>query len=377
MAIYFGTIPLTTVEKPLKIPFSGRGAGTYHPIGLSFRDILFHFYQVKSYKVSVQGIRFFDPFFKFMENQGGLPSTIIGAVQGVAAVSDMFGRPDYSLNGVTKIVDENFKEILFTDAGIAPCGRRHYLQQGLSSLLIDYTDILIKDNLYWPKIKLFIGDNSSLSTALNATPEVTDVTQMFSTNLVSFDRGNMIEVWTGDLSTFVFGSIEPSVSLSRTAISLSNAQQTSTIGIDAGEGESWDSQSDSSWISILSGRSGMGSGILTFRVAANSTGSKRTGIISINGAKVSITQDLTISLRPSSFLIGSVAKYLSSTILTSGPDFEWKVDDHGANWLWVVSPLQGVGNSQVNIQVTYNSSGYARSSTISVNEETITIYQDA
>jgi hypothetical protein len=55
----------------------------------------------------------------------------------------------------------------------------------------------------------------------------------------------------------------------------------------------WTAQSHSSFITIVSGASGVGNGAITLSVAANSGGT-RTGVITINGEAVIITQDSSL-----------------------------------------------------------------------------------
>ena len=55
----------------------------------------------------------------------------------------------------------------------------------------------------------------------------------------------------------------------------------------------WTAQSQSSFISIISGASGVGNGAITLSVAANGGGT-RTGVITLNGEAVLITQDSSL-----------------------------------------------------------------------------------
>ena len=53
---------------------------------------------------------------------------------------------------------------------------------------------------------------------------------------------------------------------------------------------SWTTASNNDWISITSGSSGTGTGTVTYTVAANTTGSARTGTITIGGQTMTIRQ---------------------------------------------------------------------------------------
>ncbi len=53
----------------------------------------------------------------------------------------------------------------------------------------------------------------------------------------------------------------------------------------------WTAASDSTWLTVSSGTSGTGSGTVAFSVAANASGAARTGILTIGGQALSITQE--------------------------------------------------------------------------------------
>jgi hypothetical protein len=53
---------------------------------------------------------------------------------------------------------------------------------------------------------------------------------------------------------------------------------------------SWTAVSNDSWITITSGSSGIGSGTVSYSIAANTTGSSRTGTITIGGQTFTVTQ---------------------------------------------------------------------------------------
>jgi hypothetical protein len=68
---------------------------------------------------------------------------------------------------------------------------------------------------------------------------------------------------------------------------------TGTIAVTALPGCSWTAVSSSSFVTITAGASGTGSGNVTFSVAANPSGSSRTGTLAVAGENVVITQSGT------------------------------------------------------------------------------------
>ncbi len=98
--------------------------------------------------------------------------------------------------------------------------------------------------------------------------------------------------------------------LSSTSLGVANTGGTSSVGVTAGLGCTWDAVSNVSWITINPGFSGVANGTVNFTVAAN-TGAARTGTMTIAGQTVTVTQDnnnpapTLTSLEPATVLAGS------------------------------------------------------------------------
>ena len=65
---------------------------------------------------------------------------------------------------------------------------------------------------------------------------------------------------------------------------------TRTVSIVAGTQCGWSSAPQAAWISVTSGTSGSGIGAVTFDVEANPSSTPRTGVLTIGGQSVTITQ---------------------------------------------------------------------------------------
>ena len=68
-------------------------------------------------------------------------------------------------------------------------------------------------------------------------------------------------------------------SLASTGLSVPAAGGTGSVGMNAAEGCLWTAVSNVAWITISSGSSGSGDGVISFSVAANPNSSSRTGTI--------------------------------------------------------------------------------------------------
>ena len=65
---------------------------------------------------------------------------------------------------------------------------------------------------------------------------------------------------------------------------------TGSVNVTAANGCSWNSSSNASWVSILSGGSGTGNGTVGYSVSPNPNGTSRTGTIAIAGRILTISQ---------------------------------------------------------------------------------------
>ena len=198
----FGTLPITVTENGVSLPY---GQGSNHPIGLSFRDMMFNFWEVKSYKISIQALTIIDPFLTFLQG-GGTVGGIIGALNGLSLVTQLLSQGDKYINGNTKIVDENLKPIENPSQVQGVCGFKHFLGAGDGSVTIDFSNLIIKNDLYYPKIIINIGPNSSLSSDVDTSIPYSP--NFFLGDLVLFD-GYGIEVYAYTAGTTILGSIKP------------------------------------------------------------------------------------------------------------------------------------------------------------------------
>jgi hypothetical protein len=83
-----------------------------------------------------------------------------------------------------------------------------------------------------------------------------------------------------------------SYSISPTSRSHGAGTETGSVSVTATSGCSWTATSNSSWITITSGNSGSGNGTVSYSVAANTSGSARTGTLTIAGQTFTVTQQV-------------------------------------------------------------------------------------
>jgi hypothetical protein len=67
---------------------------------------------------------------------------------------------------------------------------------------------------------------------------------------------------------------------------------TGSVSVNTSSGCAWSATSSASWLTVVGGASGTGTGVVMFQVAANSTGRARTASLSIGGQTFTVNQTL-------------------------------------------------------------------------------------
>jgi uncharacterized protein (TIGR03437 family) len=140
---------------------------------------------------------------------------------------------------------------------------------------------------------------------------------------------------------------------------------------------SWTAISNASWITITSGFSGTGSGTVNYSVAANTTGSSRTGTLSITGLTYTVTQAAgaacTYTLLPTS--ASPRAEASSSYVrITAATGCAWTAVSN-VTWITITSGSSGTGSGQVNYTVAANTSPSPRTGSMTIAGQTFTVTQ--
>jgi hypothetical protein len=167
-------------------------------------------------------------------------------------------------------------------------------------------------------------------------------------------------------------------SVGTTSVSVPSTANTGTISVTTGTACSWTATSHVSWITIASGATGTGIGTVTYSVAANPTGSVRTGTLTIAGKTVTITQlanSCMYSLGTTSASVPSTANTGSLSVVT-GTACSWTATSN-VSWITVTGGVSGTGIGTVTYSVAANLTGGVRIGTLTVAGQTVTITQAA
>ena len=168
-------------------------------------------------------------------------------------------------------------------------------------------------------------------------------------------------------------------SLSSTSESFESAGGSRVVSVTIPAGCSWTATSNSAWITVTAGAgpNSSGNGGVTFDVAANSTTAPRTGSLTIAGQTVNVTQTGTcdITLAPTSVSAGSAAS-TGSVAVTTGAACSWSATSSAA-WLSVTGGGTGVGNGNVGYAMTANTTGAARTGSLTIGGRQFSVTQTA
>jgi hypothetical protein len=150
------------------------------------------------------------------------------------------------------------------------------------------------------------------------------------------------------------------------------------VQITAPNGCAWTAASNENWITITSANSGAGSGVVTFEVRENFTGSSRLGTLSIAGQTFTVFQDAglpdcTYSIFPMSAPIPPGGGTGSFSV-ASGELCAW-VATSDVSWTTITSGNMGIGNGIVNYLVAANTTGRSRKGRITVGGQVFTVKQ--
>src|SRR5687768_6787353 len=148
---------------------------------------------------------------------------------------------------------------------------------------------------------------------------------------------------------------------------------TAAVVIATIQGCGWTASSNVPWITIQGATTGNGPGQLSFSVAAT-TGAARTGILSLAGQQVTVTQTqgCTFAISPQTQTVPASGGSGKVTV-TAGAGCSWTATS-GASWVTIASGASGTGNGEVQFTVAATS-GPSRSAALTIAGLSFTLTQ--
>ena len=148
------------------------------------------------------------------------------------------------------------------------------------------------------------------------------------------------------------------------------------VTVTTAAGCAWSATSnDPSVVTISTGASGAGGGLVQYLVASNS-GPARKGTMTIAGQTFTVNQDsgCTFAFLPTSAHFAPAGGSGSVTVSTAA-GCDWTAASQDPSWLTLTSGASGSGSGTVGYSVSANS-GPARSSTIRIGAQSFAVSQD-
>ncbi len=201
------------------------------------------------------------------------------------------------------------------------------------------------------------------------------VTVSVTANPSAIPRTGMTSI-AGQPVTVTQAGASCTIQLSRTAVSLGSMAGNSSIAVTAPAGCAWTATSDAAWIAMSGVSSGTGSGSVTVSVTANPSAIPRTGMTSIAGQPVTVTQagaSCTIQLSRTAVSLGSMAGN-SSIAVTAPAGCAWTATSDAA-WIAMSGVSSGTGSGSITVSVTANPSAIPRTGMTSIAGQAVTVTQ--
>ena len=200
------------------------------------------------------------------------------------------------------------------------------------------------------------------------------------------DRNGAIVV-AGQRATVLQSAAAPpncNTAISPTGQNIPAAGGSGSIAVESQSTCDWAVSSNVPWITVTTGPTGRGNGVVTFSVAAN-TGAARTGTISIANRTFTVSQAAgsappptppacTYTIAPTSQNVPSTAGTGTVNVTTTAA-CAWTAVSNAA-WLTVTSGAAGTGNGPVGFSIAANT-GAARTGTLTIATQTFSVTQAA
>jgi uncharacterized protein (TIGR03437 family) len=232
-------------------------------------------------------------------------------------------------------------------------------------------------------LRQYIGQTSagtnagSWSFTWNAPATPVGTVTFYVAGLTANNDGDTPGDFTYTISRSITPAAQCTYAITPTSANVAATGGTGTVAVTAGTGCAWTATSNAAFITITSGASGTGNGMVGYTVAANTLGTARTGTLTIAGQTFTVNQAAaacTYAITPTSASIAATGG--SGTVaITAGMGCAWTAASNTA-WITITSATSGSGNGSIKYMVAA-STGPARTGTLTVAGLTFTVNQAA
>ena len=167
--------------------------------------------------------------------------------------------------------------------------------------------------------------------------------------------------------------------VSPSSLSFGAAGGSSSVTVAAGNQCAWNAVSDQEWVTIKNG-AGSGGGTVQIAVAANPSETVRTATVIVAGHAVTVRQDgvsvsCQYSVSPVSLTFPATGGANSVTVATMSA-CAWTAVSY-ADWVTITTGASGHGDGTVRLSATANPNETARSTTLTIAGQVVSVRQDA
>src|ERR1019366_669494 len=223
----------------------------------------------------------------------------------------------------------------------------------------------------------------------NWQPLATSGTYCFTSRTLQIsgtDVATMTGTWSArvTINGIMYASVPFNIVANNCTYTLSTMLQTiggggGTSSVDVTVGGSncaaWTATTSTTWITIKSAASNLGTGTVTYSVAANPYAYSRSGVITIAGQSFTVSQSgaCTFSLNPTSVSLGSGASGGTVNVTASFQNCAWTAVSN-VYWMTLQS-VSGSGSGSVSYSVAANTGVPARNGTLTIAGQVFTVNQ--
>jgi hypothetical protein len=166
-----------------------------------------------------------------------------------------------------------------------------------------------------------------------------------------------------------------SPSISPATLSVTAAGGTGSSAVTAATGCAWSAVSNNTWITVISGAAGSGSGSVAFSVAANTATTSRSGTLTIAGSTFTVTQAAGCSFTVSPRTVAVTSAVAGGTLtVTTQSGCAWSASNTVS---WITVTGAGTGSGQAMFTIAANTATTARTGTFTVAALSVTVTQGA
>ena len=165
--------------------------------------------------------------------------------------------------------------------------------------------------------------------------------------------------------------------LSASSATYDSSGGSDTVNVATDGSCDWTAVSNVGWITITSGSSGTGTGVVSYSVSANTSAVGLTGTLTIAGQTFTVTEGGV----PCTYALSATSAAYSSSggggsISVSAPGGCVWTASSNVGWITITSGGSGTGNGTVNYSVSANTTSVGLTGTLTIAGQTFTVTED-